>query len=503
MSRKPRVNQSIKEAVTPPSGGIENDSGNLAHSNDTGEKARSLALENNPGNSVQVNTGVIRDITDIKQSNEITEKINSLYKKLNITQVSQLDPKNLPLYGSMITNAKASKEKTKRIKKITHDIIQQNINTPDSIPPIDEIDYYNIRTILSKGCLYSMVIGERSNGKTFSSLDYMIENYLERGKQSAYIRRYREDLRGKRGETLFSNIVQSGRLRELSNGEYDAIKYQAGQWFLGTYDKSLGKIVTEEEPFCYGFALSETEHDKSTGYPNVDFIVFDEFMTRQYYLPNEFVLFMNCLSTIIRQRDDVRVVMLANTVNKYCPYFKEMGLVHVPEMEQGKIDVYKYGSTGLTIAVERCKRPKQGMKKSDMYFAFDNPQLQMITTGAWEIALYPHLPLKYDKSDILFTYFISFNQNLLQCEIIQKDDSLFTYIHRKSTPIQNENEDIIFTDEFDPRPNYFRNIRKPSNRYTKEIARQFMEDKIFYQDNEVGEVVRNYLKYCATEMHKL
>lgn len=362
------------------------------------------------------------------------------------------------------------------------------------------MQFYNLSRILSKSCQYNIIIGERSNGKTYSSLYYALERYTRYGEQFAYIRRYREDFRGKRGDTLFANLVNSGAVSQLTNNEYNAIKHQAGRWYLGFYDTKLNKIIHDDtEPICYGFSLSEVEHDKSSSYPKVTTIIFDEFLTRQYYLPNEFVLFMNAISTIIRHRDNVTIFMLGNTVNKYCPYFKEMGLSHVPEMKQGKIDIYHYGQSKLHVAVERCATSAKKGKKSDIYFAFNNPELQMITGGAWEIALYPHLPIKYKKSDIVFMYFIIFDDAVLQCEIIQVNSSAFTYIHRKSTPIKDENEDIIFSNDYDPRPNYFRNIRRPTNDITRRISDFFKREKIFFQDNEVGEIVRNYLMFCKND----
>lgn len=367
----------------------------------------------------------------------------------------------------------------------------------------DSMKFYNLSRILSKGCQYNIIIGERSNGKTYATLEYGIRQWIDHGEQMAYVRRYREDFRGKRGDTLFGNHVHNGLISQLTDGEYDSIKHQAGRWYLGKYDEDLHKIVTQEEPFCFGFSLSETEHDKSTSYPNVTTIIFDEFLTRQYYLPNEFVLFMNTISTIIRHRDNVTIFMLGNTVNKYCPYFREMGLGHVSEMDLGKIDIYTYGESKLRVAVERCAPANKGGKKSDLYFAFNNPELEMITGGAWEIALYPHLPVKYKPSNILFVYFINFDDNLLQCEVINVDDSYFTYIHRKTTPIQDEDNDVIFSEEYDPRPNHFRNIRRPTNNMTKRISDFYKQEKIFYQDNEVGEIVRNYLQYCKTEASKL
>ena len=141
----------------------------------------------------------------------------------------------------------------------------------------------------------------------------------------------------------------------------------------------------------FAFALTQMEHDKSTSYPDVTTIIFDEFLSRIGYLKDEFMLFMNVVSTIVRQRNDVTIYMLGNTVNKYCPYFTEMGLTHVDKMEPGTIDVYTYGESKLKVAVEYCKDHNIDGRKSDSYFAFDNPQLQMITNGVWEVALYPHI----------------------------------------------------------------------------------------------------------------
>lgn len=376
--------------------------------------------------------------------------------------------------------------------------VQKATELAKEIGSKEKLEYYKLDRILKKKCQYNLIIGERSNGKTYACLDYALERFFKHGEQTAYLRRYREDFRGKRGDSLFANHVGNGRVKHHSNDEYETIKYYAGRWFPATIDPDTRKLVSGPDPFCFGFSLSEIEHDKSTAYPNITTIIFDEFLTRGYYLPNEFVTLMNCLSTIIRHRNNVTIFLLGNTVNKYCPYFKEMGLSHVAEMEQGKIDVYHYGDSGLRVAVERCSRPKQGVKKSDVYFAFDNPELEMITGGAWEIAMYPHCPVKYKPSDVVGTYFMEFNDNLLQCEIVAVEDVTFTFIHEKTTPLRNKNEDLIFTEEYSPRPNYRRNIMKPHDDVGRRIKSYFDKEKVFYQDNEVGEIVRNYIKWCRT-----
>lgn len=352
--------------------------------------------------------------------------------------------------------------------------------------------FYNLDRILKRNADYNLIFGERSNGKTYAALKYGMEKFIKTGKQMAYIRRWREDLRGKRAESLFANHTANGLITELSDGKYNEVFYMSNKWFLSFYDAEKNKRYPCEIPFCYGFSLSEQEHEKSSSYPNVTTIVFDEFLTRRYYLPDEFMLLMNLLSTIIRQRDDVKVFMLGNTVNKFCPYFTEMGLKQVPVMEQGTIDIYRFGEKGATVAVEYCSTIVHE-KASNKYFCFDNQNLQMITGGKWELAIYPHLPTKYKPSDVLFVYYIKFNDTILQGNIIQVGNENFTYIHAKTTPIKDDDNSLIYSLEMNGKPNYKRKLLSTASYIEQQVARYFAIDKVFYQDNEIGEIVRNYL----------
>lgn len=362
-------------------------------------------------------------------------------------------------------------------------------------------EHYDIRPILREKAHYNLIIGERSNGKTYGALLETLKRYVKGGAEGAYLRRMQEDFVGKRGAGLFQPLVVNNEIEKLTNGKWTDVYYYASRWYLCKYEegKKGNERITDSRPFMYGFALSQMEHEKGTGYPNVKTIIFDEFITRTAYLRDEFVLFMNTLSTIIRSRDDVQIFMLANTVNKYCPYFDEMGLRHIRDMKQGEIDVYQLKHQSgkvLRVAVEYCKPFEKG-KKSDFYFAFDNQKLEMITTGIWEIDIYPHAPVKFRPKDVMFTYFIEFDGNLLQCEIVYVDDVTFTFIHRKTTPLKDEDNDLIYSQRYDPRPNWRRKITSPMLPVEHRIAEYYKADKIFYQDNEVGEVVRNYLLWCT------
>ena len=120
----------------------------------------------------------------------------------------------------------------------------------------------------------------------------------------------------------------------------------------------------------------------------------------------------------------------------------------------------------------------------------------MITGGAWELDMYPHCPVKYKPKDIAFIYFIDFNDRLFQCEIVEIDGEMFTFIHEKTTPIQDEKNDLIYTLDFHHEMNYNRSIKKPITPIQKRILWFFQTDRVFYQNNEVGDAIHNYLQLC-------
>ena len=364
-----------------------------------------------------------------------------------------------------------------------------------------KIKYWDINNILSKHAKYNVVFGERSNGKTYGVLQYGLEEYFKNESRIGIIRRWEEDFRGKQASTMFDSLIENGVIYKLSKGRWNGVLYQSHRWYLCKRDLQNPKNVTvDDTPFAYAFALSSDEHYKSSSYPKIRTILFDEFLTRGVYLPDEFVKFTSILSTIIRLRDDVTIFMCGNTVNQYSPYFAEMGLTNIKKMVRGTIDVYSYGDSGLTVAVEYSDFPTKE-KKSNMYFAFNNPKLEMIRSGAWEMDIYPHLPIKYKPENIIYKYYIEFDDELLQCEIIHitddnKNELLFTYIHRKTTEIKEDNYSLVYSNVTSPLPNHRKKITKPVTDIEKQIVSFFIKDKVFYQSNEIGEIVRNYLNWC-------
>lgn len=358
--------------------------------------------------------------------------------------------------------------------------------------------YYNLKNILSKNADYNLIIGERSNGKTYACLKWCLEQYVNSGyiKQFAYIRRWHDDIIGKRAEVVFNAIINNNEVYKLTKGKFSNIKYYNGKYFLANYDDNQKKFVADTKPFCFNFALSDMEHDKSTSYPDIDNIIFDEFITRKYYLTDEFVIFMNVLSTIIRDRKINKIFMCGNTVNKYNPYFEEFGIKN--DVKQGCIDVYKFGNSDLTLAIEYCEESKGIKNKSNSYFAFNNAKLNMIKGGKWELDFYPHLRenqrINFEK-DCLFSFYVMFDNQILQGDIIQNED-LFLFFHKKTTPIKEKNA-LIYSLNIDSNFYHRKNILRNVDKLDKKIAYFFAAEKVFYQSNDIGETIHNYLMNCV------
>lgn len=360
-------------------------------------------------------------------------------------------------------------------------------------------EFYSLKQIDKTEALYRIVFGERTNGKTFAVLYKGLLDFVENRKMLCYIRRWQEDIKPKSAGTLFDNFVNNEILgniiEKLTDGKYNSYKYYLRNYTL-VYRNEEGVIESEDtEPFCRSFAISDWEHDKSTPHPRAHYICFDEFLTRGHYLADEYTKFNNLLSTIIRNRGDLIIYMVANTVNFDCPYFTEMGLKHVRRMKQGDIDIYKF-TEELKVAVEYCKDTSEG-KASNKYFAFDNPALQMITKGSWQTEVYPHLQEvdKYNKDEVIFMWFIKYLDSIVQVNLIDKGDRAYIYMHYKTSDIKSD-KDILYEFNTVSNPYRYSNMTRPTDKLSSKVWQLWNTYPKFYQTNELGELIRNYLIKC-------
>lgn len=364
-------------------------------------------------------------------------------------------------------------------------------------PAAPASDYYSYNAIMDIDAVYRVIIGMRSNGKTYGWCHLALEAYFDLGLPSAYIRRLDEMIKPKIIQGLFDPHIEY--IKQKTDGDYNAIEYRANGWYLCRMKQNAAgqwvKIARDPQPFCRSYAISTAETTKGADFGAVWSICFDEFITRQYYLANEFILFQNLLSSIIRDRSGVHIFMLANTVSKSCPYFRDMGLYRVLRQEQGTIDVYKIGVDGAQIAVEYCATVETVRKKVSNYFCFSNPQLDLIKTGGWEIALYRHAPPELSQYRIIHTFFVVHDGRTLQGDIYMYKRYPLIFWHEKTTEIKKPDSAIIYDrDVTDGNPLHQRDMKVIYCRAQQIIFDLVRTQKTFYADNEIGEAVAAYLK---------
>ena len=283
-----------------------------------------------------------------------------------------------------------------------------------------------------------------------------------------------------------------------TEGKWNSVVYRSRSFYFAYYAENKAgnrvKISEDKKPFCRCYAINTAETSKGQDRGAVWSVCFDEFITRAYYLSNEFILFQNLLSSIIRDRP-AKIFMLGNTVSKTCPYFREMGITNFKILKPGQIQIYKIGKTNRNIAVQYCDIVSAPSKVSE-FFAFDNPELEMITKGKWEMALYRHPPKNLGSCRIQFSFWISFDGELIQGDIYIYQGFPIIVYHPKTTELKEESRSIIYSeDTLDGSPLHQVQLRIAPTRAQQLIVQLIDQQKTFYSDNETGEVVANWLKY--------
>lgn len=161
--------------------------------------------------------------------------------------------------------------------------------------------YWDIKVPLSYDCLFNFIVGARGTGKTYGCKDYAIKDFLKRNNQFVYVRRFKTEL--KKNHKFFDDIKGAFPDHEF---KVDGMNYLID-------GKACGNAI----------ALSTSKIEKSTPYPNVTTIIFDEFILDKgahHYLPDEVTNFLELYSTVARLRD-VRVFFISNALTVTNPYF--------------------------------------------------------------------------------------------------------------------------------------------------------------------------------------
>lgn len=163
--------------------------------------------------------------------------------------------------------------------------------------------------VLSHNCILNLILSNRGGGKTYDCTSWCIDDFKKTGTQAVWVRRYQTELDGENG------ILLNDKFFDAVREKYPDDKFS----IVG----NTGFI--NDKPAIHFIALSKSRQAKSNVYHYVNKIIFDEFIIDKgnvNYLKNEVEVFLDLYETVARMRDNVRALLLANSVTIVNPYFQ-------------------------------------------------------------------------------------------------------------------------------------------------------------------------------------
>ena len=185
----------------------------------------------------------------------------------------------------------------------------------------DKMKYYSLNTVMSRGADMSFVIGGRGVGKTYSFLEYCVKDYLKNGNEFVYVRRSDDEIKYAK-HTLFNPLLEKYNVEVRARGFICEIR-EAAPADISDDEKKKWNSNTEWKRFGYFIPVSEQQNFKSSSFPKVNKVCYDEFIienSRKFYVPDEVNQFLSLVSTIARSRK-IKVFLLSNSGFISNPFF--------------------------------------------------------------------------------------------------------------------------------------------------------------------------------------
>lgn len=136
--------------------------------------------------------------------------------------------------------------------------------------------HYNMDSIESKGAIYNLIYGEKSNGKSWQVKHKRgVLKYLKTGKRFVLLRRWREDITNLWIEQYFADVDVAG----LTKNKYNCIIVYRKVLYFAIANED-GK-VTRGDKIGYVMALSTEQHYSGGSFLDVEDIIFEEFQERR------------------------------------------------------------------------------------------------------------------------------------------------------------------------------------------------------------------------------
>ena len=166
--------------------------------------------------------------------------------------------------------------------------------------------WYTYDKVLTYNAMLNFIIGERGVGKSYGIKKHVLKKFKKKHRQFIYLRRYDTELRKSLKDNEFFKDI-----------ELDPLFTEDSFYVKGD------KFYMNDEVCGYAIPLSKASIFKSVPFPNVDTIIFDEFLidnNTYHYIQDEPEKLLDFMETVGRLRN-IQVFLLGNSISIINPYF--------------------------------------------------------------------------------------------------------------------------------------------------------------------------------------
>lgn len=339
------------------------------------------------------------------------------------------------------------------------------------------------------------IAGGKSSGKTYGILRYYLKRRIETGRVLRYLRRYRESISPKALQSLCK--PQRQNLINLTGGRFNDFQYFQNRFWLVRRDDT-GKIVEKDrQPFMICSALNSVEANTGADEGECSAVFYDEFLSREKEIADEFYNLMIFYSNCTRDRTYYcPLILVGNTVTRDSSLITNFG-VDMYNLKKGEITVVKNSKKEPVIVFEYCDEVEVMKEAGDAFYSrFENDRIKMIYKGDWTTGAYPYLakqerdnsrvPVRLkivlrDKIAMLFEFHL-INDRMYGYVCKYDDDN----IHVHATLI---NKIQVFKDK-----RIFNYL--PSGGIFRQFTRLVYTKNVYFDSLQTGEYFRDFLKNC-------
>ena len=334
--------------------------------------------------------------------------------------------------------------------------------------------YYSSDRLFSHQSQVNFVMGERGNGKSYDAKKRMIKNFINKKEQSIYIRRRQTDIDEVK-EVFFSDIKE-----EFPNLEFKI-------------DGKYG-LINGEKAIIF-FALSTSLKKKSSPFPNVTLMVFDEYIEPSFkfpnYLKNDMFYLFELINTVVRSRNNWKLLLIGNTISFVNPFFTMYG-IEIKDTEQRFHKFEKDKDDGsYLITVELTDTPDFQKEYSKTKFA------KLIKNTSYGGYAMKGKGYEDDQSFILKE---RRGQHIFICSLVYEQIEVGLWFNEQAhiycdDKIDNNSKKRYAVLNEDMR-DYLQHIKIEENKWrTKQIKSAYQNGEMYFKNQEIKKFMQKVIKY--------